>query len=170
MNKSLTQPPKEKYWHRLFEAGIALKGFNGIFEIISGSVVFFISKNYFTSLFFRLARTEILEDPHDKFINFLGYRLQHFSTNTKLFVAAYILTHGILNIFLAFQLYREKLWAYLVTISVTLVFMVYQIYRIINTHSIALTIITIWDAIFIVITWHEYKYQKSRRLKKLSKI
>lgn len=157
----------EKNWHRLFEFGIFLKGFNGIFELISGFIVLFVSKSVFTGLLFKLSRSELLEDPNDKFINFITLWLQHLSTNTKIFAAVYILIHGILNVFLAVQLYRERLWAYLVTISVTILFMSYQIFRVAHTHSIALTVITIWDIAFIIITWHEYKYRRDQLAKKL---
>ncbi len=150
----------EKNWHRLFEVGITLKGLNGILETVSGCLVLLVSKNAFNTVFIHLTRNELLEDPHDRFIHFLAHALQHLSTNTKTFAALYILTHGILNIFLAIQLYRERLWAYLVTIGAIILFMVYQVYRISHTHSLALTVITIWDALFILITWHEYKYRK----------
>jgi uncharacterized membrane protein len=76
------------------------------------------------------------------------------------FVAVYFLIHGFLNLFLAIQLYRDRIWAYLVTIFVTIIFIFYQIHRIILHHSVVLTIITIFDILFIFLTWHEYKRKK----------
>lgn len=147
--------------HRLFKFGIALKGLYGIFEVISGSLVLFITKNSFTNIFNRLTRGELIEDPNDRLVTFLASALQHISTNTKLFAALYIFIHGLLNIFLAVQLHKKRLWAYPVTISAMILFMSYQMYRIFHTHSIVLILITIWDITFIAITWHEYKNQKS---------
>ncbi len=152
----------QKYWHELFEFGVFIKGFNGVWEIVSGFMILFLSKITLTNWFFLIAQNELLEDPRDKFINFLVQTLQNFSSSTQILVALYILTHGLLNIFLAVQLYRDKHWAYLVTIGATLMFMSYQIYRISIHHSLILTIITIFDMFFIILAWHEYKYHRDR--------
>ncbi len=153
---------KEKYWHELFEIGILLKGFNGLWETISGFLVLFVSKATFSTWFLLIAQNELLEDPHDKFINFVTHALQNFSGDTKIFAAIYILSHGILNIFLSIQLYRDRHWAYLVTIGAMAIFMVYQIHRITIHHSLVLTAITIFDVFFIILAWHEYKYHRDR--------
>ena len=154
---------KEKNWQRLFTFGIILKGINGVFEIILGLLVLLLGKAIFTGLFATLTREELLEDPNDRLVNFLGYSLNTVSENSKLFLAIYIFTHGIINIFLAIQLYRRKLKVYLIAIVLLIIFSVYQIYRIHYTHSILLTIITLWDIIFIFLTWHEYTYQTKQK-------
>lgn len=151
----------EYYWRAIFEFAVFIKGFNGIWETLSGFLVLFFSKAAFGNLFFFLARNELLEDPHDSFIAFMAQALQNLSASAKTFAAIYILLHGLLNIFLAIQLYRNKLWAYLVTINVMVIFIFYQVYRIILHHSVMLSILTVFDAIFIILTWHEYQYQKT---------
>lgn len=152
-----------KFWHDLFEFGILIKGFNGAWETVSGLLVLFLSKATLSSWFSLLiVRNELLEDPHDKFINFLADALQNFSNNTKTFAALYILSHGLLNIFLVIHLRRDKHWAYLVTIGATVMFMLYQIYRISLHHSLILAVITIFDAFFIMLAWHEYKYHRDK--------
>jgi len=152
----------QKYWHKLFEVGVFIKGFNGLWETISGFLVLFVNKATFNSWFYLIARNELLEDPNDSLMNFLAHALQNLSNDTKIFAAVYVLAHGVLNIFLAIQLYRDKHWAYLVTIGTALVFMIYQIYRIGIHHSILLTVITIFDALFVMLAWHEYKYHKEQ--------
>ena len=155
---------KEKYWHELFEVGVFLKGFNGVWEIASGFLALFLSGAVFNKIFYFLARNELFEDPQDKFINFISQAFQEMPAGAKKFAAFYLLIHGILNIFLAIQLYREKIWAYLVTIGAVMVFTVYQVYRINLYHSKILTAVTILDALFIVLTWHEYNYHLSKNL------
>lgn len=152
----------QKRWHELFELGVALKGFNGIWEAASGFLVLFVNKAIFSTWFYTIARSEILEDPNDKFVIFFSHLLQNLSSDVKTFAAVYLLAHGLLNIFLAIQLYRDKHWAYLVTIGVMLLFMVYQIYRIAVHHSIFLAALTVIDALFIVLAWHEYKHHRER--------
>ncbi len=152
----------QKYWHELFEFGVIIKGFNGVWETISGFLVLFLSKAILSNWLLIVTRNELLEDPHDRLINFLAHALQNFSNDTKTFAALYILAHGLLNIFLAVQLYRDRHWAYLVTIGTTLIFMFYQIYRINIHHSLILTAITIFDAFFIILAWHEYRYHREQ--------
>ncbi len=135
----------ERYWHTFFEFGVLIKGFNGVLETVGGVLILFLSKSAFGSLFSFLARGELL---------------QNLPAGAKTFAAIYILLHGILNIFLAIQLYRNRLWAYLATISAMILFIFYQIYRINLHHSITLTVVTIFDLLFIALAWHEYQYQK----------
>ncbi len=151
----------KNYWHFLFEYAVIIKGFNGVWETISGLLFLSVNKELFNNLFYFLFSNELLEDPHDPFINFIAQSLHNIFLDTKFFIAIYILIHGLLNIFLAIQLYRNKLWAYLVAIGAMIIFISYQIYRIILYHSVILTIITILDLLLIFLIWHEYKYQKS---------
>lgn len=160
MKKFLTQ----KYWHELFEVGITLKGFNGIWETVTGFLFLVLSKDTLHRGFSYVTRNELFEDPNDKFINFLAHTLQNFSSDTKTFAALYIFLHGLLNIFLVIQLYRDKHWAYLVTIGSMILFMFYQIYRISIHHSVFLTVLTVFDAVFIVLAWHEYKYHTEKAI------
>ena len=149
---------KVKIWHGLFELGLALKGFNGLWETVSGTVVLLASKATLEKWLIALAYRELLEDPDDKVIVFIAGTLLDPATSTKTFVALYILLHGLLNIFLAIQLYRKKHWAYPATIVIIAVMISYQLYRIAIHHSVILTILTLFDAFFIYLTWHEYKF------------
>jgi len=150
------------FWHELFEYGVFIKGLNGIWETVSGLLTLFLSKATFSKWFYLIARNELLEDPNDKFVNFLARALQNLSNNTKTFAALYILIHGLLNIFLAIQLYRDKHWAYPVTIGIMLIVALYQIQRISINHSLILTAITLLDLLFILLAWHEYKYHQEK--------
>ena len=161
----MKEASREKYWHELFEGSLILKGFNGIWETLSGAAFLLLSKATLGNWFFRLTRNELLEDQGDRVINFFSHILQNVSHSTQTFAALYILFHGLLNIFLVIQLYREKHWAFLVTISATVVFMTYQIHRIFLFHSTFLILLTIFDLFYIVLAWHEYKYHVLRAKK-----
>jgi uncharacterized membrane protein len=153
-----------KHWHQLFELSIFLKGINGVWEVSSGVLVLFLSKITLETWFSIVTRYELLEDPNDVLINFLMSAFQNVSNNAQIFAAFYLLLHGLLNIFLTIQLYRNKSWAYLVTIGSVLLLMIYQIYRISIHHSLLLTAITIFDVFFIGLAWHEYKYHQEQRI------
>ncbi len=147
----------EKYWHRLFEATILLKAFNGVWETISGSLFLMLTRQTFYEWFAASINNEIIENPRDFVMSFLAHTLRSISSDMKVFAAVYLLVHGVLNLYLSVQLYRQRYWAYLVTIGVTLVFMTYQLHRIVLHHSLFLIALTTFDAIYIMLTWHEYK-------------
>jgi uncharacterized membrane protein len=127
-----------------------------------GCLLLFTSKITITNVFYSFTAEELLEDPNDFIVNFLGQVVQNISLNTKIFIAFYILIHGITNLFLAIQLYRNRLWSYLLAIIIMGVFMLYQAYRISLYHSVPLIIITIFDFFFILLTWHEYHHRKPK--------
>jgi uncharacterized membrane protein len=154
----------ENVLHQVFEFGILIKGINGVWETISGFFILFLSKATLNNIFNFLASKEMLEDPNDFFVGFSTRFLQNLSHDTQVFIAVYILLHGLLNLFLAIQLYRDKIWAYMVTITVMIIFIFYQIHRIILYHSSVLIVITIFDILFIILTWHEYKRKKYLRM------
>lgn len=155
-----------KSWQSLFQVGIFLKLIEGILQTVSGLVILFIGKIYFISTFLSLTRSEFLEDPNDWLMNILLNSLRNVSDNTKIFISLYILAHGLINIFLAINLYREKVWAYLATVYFLIVLVVYQVYRIYHTHSLILILITLIDLVFIFIIMHKYKSSKNGSLSK----
>lgn len=154
-------PSEEKAWHWIFEGALLVRGFNGILETAFGIFIIYTNKDFLTRLFNRLTLSEFREDPTDRILNFIANYLQHLSANTKIFVAIYILAHGLLNIFLSIQLYREKIWAYRLTLIILIGFLVYQVYRTSVHHSIFLSVLTILDCVFIILLWHEYKFKLS---------
>ncbi|MFA6416548.1 MAG: DUF2127 domain-containing protein [Candidatus Paceibacterota bacterium] len=156
----MTRERIQKYWHELFELGVLIKGLNGLWETAGGLLFLFLSRETLSRWFLSVMHNELLEDPHDKIINFFSHSANHFSSGTKTFVALYILLHGILNIFLAIQLYRDRHWAYLVAIGAMSTFVLYQLYRISVHHSPVLMAVTIFDICFIALTWHEYRYHQ----------
>jgi len=151
------------YSHQLFEFGVLIKAFNGVWEVISGLLIFFLDGDLSRGRSYLLVRDELLERPHDRIMNYLVHSLENYSRQALTFAAIYILAHGCLNIFLAVQLYRRRYWAYLLTIATMAVFVLYQIHRIGLYHSKMLLALTTLDAIFILLTWHEYASQIRRQ-------
>ncbi len=150
------------YWHNLFKIGVALKALNGIWQTASGLFILLVSKETLSGWLSFIIQRELLENPNDGVIGFLTHSLQNISTSTQTFVGLYILLHGLLNLFLTIQLTRDRHWAYLVTIGVTALFVCYQVYRISVYHSLFLTVFTAFDILFIILTWHEYRYHQEK--------
>jgi uncharacterized membrane protein len=148
----------EKSIHLGFDVSLWLKGVFALGEIISGIATFFVSKNILVFAVLLLTQAEFAEDPHDSFANYLLHTAQNLSIGAQTFAAVYLLAHGVIKLWLIVGLLRQKLWYYPTAIAVFALFIVYQLYRFTFTHSILLLLITIIDAIVIMLTWHEWKY------------
>ncbi|MCX6751641.1 MAG: DUF2127 domain-containing protein [Candidatus Nomurabacteria bacterium] len=151
----------EKNIYSIFEISVVLKGIHAIFEIVSGILAFFLTKAFFVSVITFFTRGELLEEPNDFFANYFMTMTNNFSINTKYFLIFYLLSHGIIKLFLVVGLLRKKLWAYPASIAVFSLFVFYQIFRYFHTFSIGLLLLTILDLIIIFLTIHEYRYLKS---------
>lgn len=155
---------KEKYWHEFFIISMCIKTLTGLVETVSGFLLLWISPLDLAGILNRFSRGETLEDPGDFFLAYSHQYLQHLTAATKDFAGLYILAHGLINLFLVLGLIKEKTWAYLVAIGVLISFMMYQLFRIAMNHSVPLSVLTVFDAFFVVIIWHEYNYL-TRKLK-----
>jgi uncharacterized membrane protein len=155
---------KETYWHRLFEVGVFFKALNSVWETIGGLFLLTaVGRNWFTYLFVHFSNSVLLGDHDDLLFQLVHQHLMNIAGGTHLFVGVYLLFHGLMNAFLAYNLFRNRLWAYPVSITFVSLFFVYQVYRLFHTHSIILLLVTIFDIFFIVLTWHEYRYQTQKQ-------
>jgi uncharacterized membrane protein len=147
----------EKNVRRAFEVSLVLKGILAILEILGGVLVYFVTQEFLLKLILAFTKQEFIEDPDDTLARYLIQFAQDFSVNSRLFVSFYLLSHGIVKLFLIVGLMRRKLSYYPAAILVFTLFIVYQLYRFSFTHSIWLLLITLLDAVVIWLTWHEYK-------------
>lgn len=155
---------RELYWHELFEAGVFLKALNSVWELLGGVFLLTFAKGALPRLVVLFSRTELLGDRDDLLFRTVMLQLNHLSVGgTRTFVGVYLLFHGVMNAFLAYNLYRSRLWAYPVSMAFVSLFLVYQLYRLTHTHSLLLLAISIFDVAFIVLTYHEYRRQQKKQ-------
>ena len=153
---------KEKYWHELFETGILLKAFNSVWEVVGGFLLLSNVQGWFPHLFVLLTRGVFLGGRGGLVINLVHSHIHALTQSTQLFVAIYLLFHGVMNMFLSYNLYKNHLWAYPCSMAFTSAFFMYQMYRLAHTHSLVLALMSTLDVIFIILTWHEYHHQLSK--------
>ena len=148
---------KERTIHQIFEVSVLLKGAHALIECVGGILLAFISTSTIASLVKKLTQEELIEDPHDLVATSLMNFAQNFSVSTQHFYAFYLLSHGIVKLFLVIGLLRNKLWAYPASLAALGLFIIYQLYRYSYTHGIGLIVLTIFDVGVIVLIWHEYQ-------------
>jgi len=139
--------------HRIFQLTLLCKGAFAVAEIAAGISAYFVTQQFLFTLVERV-------HPHDLIANYLHASVDHFSLSTRNFTAAYLLSHGIIKLWLIIGLLRGKLWSYPVAIAVFGAFIVYQLYRFTLRHSLWLVLITIVDIVVIPLTWQEYRARR----------
>src|SRR5262245_39148116 len=151
-------PFSERTTHLLFQLSLLCKAVFAVAEILAGIGAYFVTQQFVLGLVERLTREELLQHPHDPIANYLYTSAQHFSLSTRNFTAAYLLSHGVVKLWLIVGLLRGKHWYYPLAIAVFGMFVVYQLYRFNLSHSLWLILITLVDLVVIALTWQEYRY------------
>ncbi|HYV33339.1 MAG TPA: DUF2127 domain-containing protein, partial [Candidatus Limnocylindria bacterium] len=108
-----------------------------------------------------LTQGELSRDPKDLWANFLFKVGQELSIGGQYFGAIFLLSHGVIKLFLIYALFKKKLWAYPLAIIIFALFIVYQMYRYSHTASILMLALSVLDVGVIWLTYLEYKNLKS---------
>jgi len=153
----------ERRIRQVFEISIVLKGAHALIETIGGIALYFVSTDTILRLVERLTQEELLENPNDFLATKLLHWAQGFSVATKSFYAFYLLSHGVVKLWLVIGLLRNQLWSYPASLWVMGAFIVYQLYRYSYTQSFGLIVLTIFDVFVIVLIWHEWRLVKRLR-------
>lgn len=153
----------EQRIHQVFVISILLKGAHALIECAGGILLAVVSTSMISSFINLLTQEELVEDSHDLIATHLRTYAEHFSIGSKEFYAFYLLSHGIVKVFLVIGLLRNKLWAYLASLVVLGLFIIYQMYRFSYTHSLGLIALTVLDLIVMWLVWHEYRLLRHHR-------
>jgi len=143
--------------HNLFVLSVILKGLNAILELIGGLAAFFVSKATVIKMVGLLARNELAEDPSDIVANYFIRLSYGYSPSFQIFISVYLLIHGVVKLFLVYNLLKKKLAVYPVAIAVFGLFVVYQVYAFFITPSFSLIFLTVLDILIIILTSLEYR-------------
>ena len=147
----------EKRIHAAFEIGVVLKGLNGLAELVGGTILYFTSLDLIRGIVTWLVHSELIEDPHDRIANYVLHAAEGVSVGGKTFAAFYLLTHGVVKLILVAGLLRNRPWAYPASLAVLGLFIAYQLYRLSFAFSVGLVLLTVFDAVIIVLIWYEYR-------------
>ena len=145
--------------HGLFELAILIKGIDGVLETVGGVVLLFVPLRAIDSLLQVLIAHELSDEPDDWFAKTLRHAAESISVDTKMYASVYLLSHGVLKVFLVYFLWREKLWAFPVAIAFIVAFIGYQLYRYAHTNSLA---VLIFAAIDVAVTWFIWREYRAR--------
>jgi uncharacterized membrane protein len=148
---------REKRIDLFFRVGIFLKGLFSLTEVTAGILAFFIPASSVTTIIINLAQGELSEDPGDFIASHIIPFAQQISIASGVFIAFYLLSRGLIKLFLVFALLKNQLWAYPSSLVVLSLFVLYQLDQIIHTFSPLLIVLTLFDFVVMWLIWAEYK-------------
>jgi uncharacterized membrane protein len=146
---------------RTFKISVALKGLDGLLEVIGGIVLLFVAPATLQAWARSLTAHELAEDPRDFIARHVLHSASQLSHGTVLFGALYLLSHGIAKIVLVIAVLRGQLWAYPWLMALLVVFIVYQVYRLSYRVTLGLLLLTLFDVFVLVLTALEYRRRRT---------
>ncbi|MER8993407.1 DUF2127 domain-containing protein [Mesorhizobium sp. M0482] len=153
----------ERRIHQIFELSVWLKGLHALIECVGGILLYVVTTDAIASWVNTFTQEELIEDPNDFIAGYLSQMASHFSVASKEFYAFYLLSHGLIKLLLVVGLLRGKLWSYPASLAALGAFMIYQVYRYSYTHSFGLLVLTVFDAVVMVLIWHEWKVVRQHK-------
>ena len=139
-----------------FHLTLLAKGLNGLLETIGGFLLLITSSNSIHAFVNFITIEELSEDPTDIVANAISSLTTHIN-NGKLFGAIYLLTHGIVKLIIVGLFASNNTDKYPWAISALLIFTIYQAYLTVHHSSLGFALLTILDAIIVILAWLEYK-------------
>lgn len=149
---------KREGLHDLFEIGVILKGLNAALELVSGLLLLFVDVRGIIDV---LIQNELVEDPTDFLATHLKAAVAKLPPGAEFYSALYLISHAIVKAVLVWGLLRKKLWAYPASIAILFLFIAYQSIKYLETRSIALLALTVFDAALMYLIWHEYSHMQN---------
>lgn len=151
--------------HNFYIFGLVLKAINGFFEIISSILILAVDVNKWPSIISYIFRKELIEDPNDFILNLFLNTLQKFDIGIQFFIFLYLLSHGMVKLFLVGSLVKKKYWAYPLSEIILILFVLYQSYLFINSRSMFILFLNCIDIALAALIWIEYKKTKDTLIK-----
>jgi uncharacterized membrane protein len=162
MNTLLSRFEKLPLLDRVFDVSITLKGLDGVLEVIGGLLLLFLTPHRLNAIVVFLTQHELSQDPTDFLATHLLSYAQRYTASTALFLAVYLLSHGIIKIIIVVALLQQRLWSYPLAIVFLSLFIVYQIYRLALHMSLGLLALTLFDIFIVGLTVVEYRKHRAR--------
>ena len=148
----------EKNIRLVFEASLIFKGLFALLEIIGGIAVYWVSQHALLDLVQAKPKPNWPRTPATWSPTICCISHKICRSDAQRFTASFLLSHGVVKLWLIIGLLRQKLWYYPLAAAVFGLFIVYQ-YSF--TNSLWLLVLSAVDVAVIALTWHEYRYLRS---------
>lgn len=145
---------------RIFHYSLIVKGIDGMLECIGGLILIVLPPEALNRMVAGFTTHELSQDPRDLFASHLLKAAQDIAGHGSFFAIIYLLSHGLVKIYIVYNLLKHRLWAYPVAIAILWLFVLYQVYRIGYDPTLGIIALTIFDLAIIWLTYHEYRLKR----------
>ncbi|MDO8150485.1 DUF2127 domain-containing protein [Isoptericola sp. b408] len=147
----------------VFLVGVLLKGVDGVVELIVGVVLLIVTPAQLRDAADALTAPELAEDPHDLLAHVLLRGVENLDAGTASFLAAYLLIHGVVKIGIVGALVLGTRRVYPWAVAVLLAFLGYQVYELVVHPTVVVALLTVFDALIVLLTWREWREGRTLR-------
>ena len=151
---------KEKRIFLAYEFGLLFKAIQATLEVIGGILFYAISTNTLTTFIVTFAHGELVETPRDFLSNLLAGGVTLLSGSGRLFIAFYLLSHGIVKFIIVVGLFLKKKWSYPVAVIGFSGLIAYETYLLIIGYSLSMLIFTLIDVVILWLVVREHNVPK----------
>jgi uncharacterized membrane protein len=153
-----------KYFELIYRIGVAIKGMDGLVELIAGLALVISPSIVHTILMNLMGRAQVHDGKAFYVISEYIARLDNDLTKSGLlFLTIFLIGHGVVKLVLVYCLLRRYIHAYPYALSVLCLFLLYQLYVLVQDPlSIGMWLFTILDIVIIWLVWGEYKDLKEK--------
>ena len=143
---------------KLFNVVVVLKVIHATIEIILGVTLFILTKEFISSTLLFIVAEKLAGGPSSFLAQYLTRVGLHLSFAIKLFFSIYLLGHGLVNLSLIYGISRKPFIAYPLSLLIFFGFLIYQIYSYLQSYSLWMLLITLFDSLFIILLLYEYNH------------
>jgi uncharacterized membrane protein len=141
----------------VFRWGVVAKGVYGIGEVLAGVFLVVVSPSSIQNWADVLTQQRLSDDPDDPLSLGLVHLVNGLTSSALTFAAVYLFVHGLVKIGLLVAVVTHRYRAYPWAIGMLVAFIGYQSYELIVHYSLGLSLLTVFDAIIVALTWREYR-------------
>lgn len=138
--------------------GIAVKGFDGLIELIAGLWLLVAPGSLHALLAVALGEAH---EHSGKISTFVAQNIAHADEDLVrgglFIVVIFLLSHGLVKLALVYALLKRLLWAYPYALTILGAFLVYQLYVCVVHPSIGMTLFALLDIAIIGLVWREWR-------------
>lgn len=144
---------EEHVVYEFFLWSVLAKGAISLAEVISGVAALFIPP----AVIVNAAAFVLNYLPQAGLQNVLMQEVAKYTGGAVVFVSIYLLSRGLVKIFLIWSLLKNRLWAYPASLIILGLFLLYQLYQIGTEHSFIVTAITLFDIVVMYFIYREWR-------------
>ena len=163
MSDSRPAASRESVLRRVFRFSLYFKAADSALEIVGGMVFYLVSDATILKVARVLTRPELARNPDDPVAAFLMRTAESLAVSHRSVGAVYLLSHGIIKLFLVAMVLRDKAWAYPAFMVALSILIAYQSFQLWHAFAPWLFALTVFDVVVLWLTTHEYRYHRAGR-------